>query len=229
MDSKLKRRLVIAAGVVAALVAALTFAWRKTALAELVTVDRVVAAIEAASGTWWAALLLVLAFTPAAVILFPRMLLTLAAAIVFGPVKGFLLAMAGVLVSTVVLQAIGRRVGADTVRRMAGPRLDRLTRLLERQGFMAIAAVGFLPVAPFAVEMIVAGALRIPLMQLLPGVAIAHLPGTVFTTLLGDQALAALTEGRQMNRAVVFGVVACFTALAFWTHRRWRRVQAELA
>lgn len=229
MESVRKRNFLIAAAVAAVVIAGLTLAWRYTPLAELVTVESVVELIEKASGTWWAALLLIFLYTPASLILFPRVLLTLAAAVVFGPVKGFLLAMAGVLLSAWILQLAGRRVGEDTARRIAGPRIDRLKKMLQRQGMLAIAAVGFVPVAPFSVEMIVAGALRVPLRHLLPGVALAHLPGTIFTTLLGDQAVAAMTDGREMNRAVVAGVVLAFIALAIWTRRYWQRVQAEAA
>ncbi|HET7731341.1 MAG TPA: VTT domain-containing protein [Usitatibacter sp.] len=229
MESSPRRRLLIAAAVVAAVVAAVSLAWRHTALAELVTVDRVAEVIEAASGRWWTPLLVVALFTPAALVLFPRALITLAAAMVLGPVKAFVLAMTGVVLSAWLLQAAGRRVSEPTVRRIAGPRIDRLTRMLRKQGLMAVAAVGFLPVAPFAVEMLVAGALRIPLLHLLPGVALAHLPGTIFTTLLGDQALAAISHDREMNRGVLAGVAIAFAALAWWTRRWWRRVQAQAA
>lgn len=229
MEPALRKKLWIAVGLVVTVVVAMTLAWRFTALHELVTIENVVDWIETFSGKWWAPVVIVLLYTPAALILFPRALLTLAAAMVFGPVQGFVLAMTGVLLSAWILQFAGRFVEEGTVKRIAGKRIEPLKKLLQKQGFMAIAAVGFLPVAPFSVEMIVAGALRIPLFQLLLGVALAHLPGTVFTTLLGDQAVAALTHGREVNRAVIVGVVLAFIALGFWTRRYWQRIQAQVA
>jgi uncharacterized membrane protein YdjX (TVP38/TMEM64 family) len=229
MEPALRKKIWIAAGTVIVLVVAMTLAWRFTALRDIVTIENVVEWIETFSSKWWAPLVVVLLYTPAALILFPRALLTLAAAIVFGPVKGFFLAMAGVLLSAWLLQFAGHFVEEKTVRRIAGKRIEPLKKLLQKQGFMAIAAVGFLPVAPFSVEMIVAGALRIPVVQLLLGVGLAHLPGTVFTTLLGDQAVAAMSEGRQVNHAVIAGVVIAFIALGFWTRRYWQRIQAQVA
>jgi phospholipase D1/2 len=227
MNKSRKRRLLIAAAVVAAIAIALSVAWRRTALAEVVTIENAVDFIETFSAQWWAPIVVVLLYTPASVILFPRPLLTLAAAMVFGPWKGFAIAMTGVILSAFVLYCIGRRVKESTVRRLAGPRIERLTRMLRREGFMAIAAVGFLPIAPFSIEMIVAGALRVRLRDLLLGVALAHLPGTILTTLVGDQVTAVLRHGREINRVVIALVVAVFVALAFVSRRMWKRLEAQ--
>ena len=105
IEPKIKRKLLIAAGAVAALVVALTLTWRFTPLKEILTVENIAGWIETASTSWWMPLAVVAVYTPAALILFPRALITLAAAIVFGPVKGFILAMVGVLVSAWILQA----------------------------------------------------------------------------------------------------------------------------
>jgi uncharacterized membrane protein YdjX (TVP38/TMEM64 family) len=82
------------------------------------------------------------------------------------------------------------------------------------------------PAAPFSVEMIVAGALRIPLLTLLLGVALANLPGTIGTTLLGDQVVAALSHGREINRGIIAAVVIGFVAIGFFSHRMWKRMEA---
>jgi phospholipase D1/2 len=227
MDATRKRRLLIATAAVAAVAVALSLAWRYTALAEVVTLGNAVGLIESFSAKWWAPFLLALFYTPASMIMFPRPLLTLAAALVFGPWKGFTIAIGGVVLSAFILYSIGRRVKESTVRRLAGPRIDRLTRLLRREGFMAIAAVGFLPVAPFSIEMIVAGALRVRLRDLLLGVTVAHLPGTILTTLLGGQFNAALRHGQEINRAVIALVVVVFITLFFVTRHLWRRMEAQ--
>lgn len=226
MDAKRKRWL-IALGIGTLLVAAgLSLAWRYTALREVITIENVVGFIDAFSGKWWAPIVVALFYTPACVILFPRPLLTMAVAAVFGPLKGFAIAMAGILASALLLYFVGQRIHEKTMRRLAGPRIDRLTRMLRKEGFMAIAAVGFVPAAPFSVEMIVAGALRIRLRDLMLGVAVAHLPGTIATTLLGDQVAAAFRQGREVNRAVVALAVAVFAAMAFFARRLWKRLEA---
>jgi len=226
MDAKRKRWLIALGAGILLLAIGLSLAWRYTPLREIITIANVVGFIDDFSGKWWAPIVLALCYTPAAVIMFPRPLLTMAAAAVFGPFKGFAIAMAGVLVSTLVFYFIGQRIKEKTMRRLAGPKIDRLTRMLRKEGFMAIAAIGFVPVAPFSIEMIVAGALRVRLRDLLLGVAVAHLPGTIATTLLGDQ-VAAAARGRGINPMVIVVAVAMFAAMIYIARRMWRRMEAQ--
>jgi phospholipase D1/2 len=227
MDAKRKRWLIALGAGLLLLAVGLSLAWRYTPLREVITIENVVGFIDDFSGKWWAPIVLALVYTPASVIMFPRPLLTMAAAAVFGPLKGFAIAMAGVLVSAIVFYFIGQRIKERTMRRLAGPRMDRLTRLLRKEGFMAIAAIGFVPVAPFSIEMIVAGALRVRLRDLLLGVAVAHLPGTIATTLLGDQVAAAFRGGREVNRLVIVLSVAVFLGMAYFARRMWQRLEAQ--
>lgn len=227
MDAKRKRWLIGLGAGLLLLALGLSLAWRYTPLREVVTIENVVAFIDHFSGRWWGPVVLALAYTPASVIMFPRPLLTMAAAAVFGPAKGFAIAMAGILASALVFYFIGQRIQEKTMRRLAGPKIDRLTTLLRKDGFMAIAAVGFVPVAPFSIEMIVAGALRVRLRDLLLGVAVAHLPGTIATTLLGDQVAAAFRGGREINRLVLVLAVAVFAAMIYVARRMWRRMGAQ--
>jgi uncharacterized membrane protein YdjX (TVP38/TMEM64 family) len=227
MDAKRKRWLIALGAGLLLLAIGLSLAWRYTPLREVITIENVVGFIDDFSGKWWAPIVLALFYTPASVIMFPRPLLTMAAAAVFGPLKGFVIAMAGVLASALVFYFIGQRIQEKTMRRLAGPKIDRLTRLLRKEGFMAIAAVGFVPVAPFSIEMVVAGALRVRLRDLLLGVAVAHLPGTIATTLLGDQVAAAFRGGREVNRLVIVLAVAVFAAMIYFARRMWRRLEAQ--
>ncbi|HYC35338.1 MAG TPA: VTT domain-containing protein [Usitatibacter sp.] len=226
MDAKRKRIAIIAGAVVIALAVALSLAWKYTSLGDVLTLANITGMIEAVSGKWWAPVLVVLLYTPACLVMFPRALITLAAAVVFGPLKGFAFAMTGVVLSAFLLHWAGGHVKESTVRRIAGPRIEKLKKMLRKEGLWAITLVGLLPVAPFSVEMIVAGALRVKYRHLLPGVALAHLPGTIGTTLIGDQVMAAMTDGRQINRLVIAAVVVMVVAVGFATRRAWRRLEA---
>lgn len=226
MDAKRKKRLIIFAAVLLAVAVAMSLAWRFTGLREIVTVENMVELMEGISSKWWAPFLIALLYTPASLIMFPRPLLTLAAAVAFGPWKGFAVAMGGILLSAVILYFAGRQVSKKTVSKIAGPRIERLSKMLGKKGFLAIAALGMVPAAPFSVEMIVAGALRIPVFDLLLGVGLAHLPGTIGTTVLGDQVVAALTHGREINRGIIAAVVVGFIAIGFFSHRMWKKMEA---
>ncbi len=224
-----RRRLTWAAVGLVALVATVTAVWHFTPLSEWVTAERVVEWIETFSNTWWAPLAVALFYTPAALILFPRALLTIAAAVAFGPVKGFIIAMTGVTISAAIGWFAGRQLDPARVKRWGGPRMEKVGKAIGKEGFLAVATVGLVPIAPFAVVVVAFGALRLKLWHVLAGVALAHLPGTIGSTLMGDQVHAMLSSDRSFNPMVVGGVVFAMAMVAFTTHRLWKRMQPSFA
>ena len=215
----------VVAGAVALMVA-LALAWRYTPLSDVVTVEAVLGWIEAFSGKDWAPFVLALAYTPASMVLFPRPLLTLAAVVAFGPWKGFAVAMGGILVNALAGHSLGRLLDEKWVKRLGGKRFARVGRALRGEGLLPVALLGLLPVAPFFAEMLAFGALRLKLRHVLPGVALANLPGTLATTVLADQVAAILSHERTLNPWIVVAVVAVMAVIAFFSHRAWRRMEA---
>ena len=213
------------AGAVAAAVLALTAAWRFTPLADVVTADNVIAWTEAFGSRWWAPWVILAAYTPASVTMFPRPLITLAAVVAFGPWLGFVYSMSGILLAAIAGYYAGHLFDRDAVRRIAGDRLNRLTHALQARGLLAITAVRLVPVAPFAVESIVAGAIRIKLWHLVVGTFLGMLPGTLTTTIFGDQIETALHDPSRINYWLVGGVVAAFALLTFAVHRWFARME----
>ena len=209
--------------------AALAAAWRFTPLREFVTAERVLAWVEHFSNYWWAPFALALSYTPASIVMFPRPLLTLAAVVAFGPWKGFAVALAGIVVNTLVLYAAGRTMARDTLERYGGKRFARVGKLLRKEGLVAVVTVGLLPVAPFALLALSFGALRMKLHHVVPGVVLAMLPGMVATVLLGDQLAAAISQERSLNLWIVAGVVAAMAALGWFTRSWWKKLQAAAA
>lgn len=207
----------------------LAVAWRYTPLREVVTVDNVLAFVAGFSGKWWAPILLALAYTPASVVMFPRPLLTLAAALAFGPWQGFAIAMSGIVVNALIGYCIGRTMDEKRVRRWGGPRFTRVGKMLKKEGLVAVATVGLLPVAPFSVEVVAFGALRLKLRHVIPGVMIAMTPGTLATSVLGDQLAAVLSKDKSLNLWIVAAVVAAMAGLAWYTRRWWQRMEATTA
>ena len=204
----------------AAVLVVLTLAWRYTPLAELVTGDKVIEWAEAFAGYWWAPLAIAAAYTPASITMFPRPLITLAAVVAFGPWLGFLYAMSGILLAALAGYYAGRLFDRNTVRRIAGRRLNRLTEVLCERGLLAMTAVRLVPIAPFAVESIVAGAIRIKPSHLVLGTFFGMLPGTLTATIFGDQIEAALHDPARINYWLIGGVIALL-AVATLLVQRW--------
>src|SRR5688500_5904777 len=125
--------------------------------------------------------------------MFPRPLLTLFGVVAFGPWLGALYALIGIVFSPVVPSFVAQRMRRDSVRRLAGPKLDQIVAVLKKHGLLAMTLLRLVPLAPFAVEGIVAGAVRLKLWHLAVGTAIGMLPGTLATTVFGDQIETALS------------------------------------
>jgi phospholipase D1/2 len=213
------------------LLAALTAAWRFTPLAHVVTPERILDWAHDFGSRWWAPIALMAAYTPACLVMFPRPLITLAAVIAFGPWLGFGYALAGIVASAIVTYYIGRRMRRDTVRRLAGPKLDRMIEVLKKYGLLAMTLLRLVPIAPFAVESIVAGAIHLRLRDVVLGTAIGLVPGTLATTVFGDAIETTLTGSGQVNWWLVAGTVGLLGG-AIWAVKRWftrmsRRIHGE--
>jgi uncharacterized membrane protein YdjX (TVP38/TMEM64 family) len=157
---------------------------------------------------------------PAALVLFPRPLITLFAVVAFGPLFGFAYAYTGILVAAAATFWLGLKMDRNTVRRIAGVRLDRIARVMRLRGALAMTAVRLVPLGPFAVVNIVAGAIRIRLRDFLIGSAIGILPGTLVATVFGDQLVEGLRDPRAMNVWLILGMVVILGAGTLAV-RRW--------
>ena len=228
MDAQARRKLWIAGAAMGSVLAVLFCLWKFSPLGEMFSAEHVEDTLEAISGRWWTPWLLAALFTPAAVVMFPRPVLTLAAVAVFGLAEGFAISMAGVLASAMVFYLAGRRIDEKKLERWAGKRTARIRKLLRKEGLMAVTVVGLLPVAPFAIEMLIFGALRVKPWQVLAGVFLAMLPGMLGTTVLGHELMNAVRNGQSVNRWVVGVTVLALCVLVYVTHRWWKRVQAQL-
>jgi len=201
-------------------VAALAAAWRYTPLSEYITAERITGWARAIRGWSWAPLVVMFLYTPAAFVMFPRPVLTLLTVIAFGPWLGFAYGMTGIIGSALATYYVGRLLPEKTLQRLAGDKLDDVIRALRRRGLMAMLAVRIIPVAPFAVEGFIAGAVPIKLWEYTLGTFLGMLPGVLATSVFGGQLTAALEDPSTINWWIVGGVILAMVALT-WYVKRW--------
>ncbi|HEX6317282.1 MAG TPA: TVP38/TMEM64 family protein [Burkholderiales bacterium] len=201
-------------------IAALAAAWRYTPLSDYITAERITGWARAIRGWTWAPLVVMFLYTPAAFVMFPRPVLTLLTVIAFGPWLGFAYGMAGIIGSALVTYYVGRLLPEKTLQRLAGDKLDDVIRALRRRGLMAMLAVRIIPVAPFAVEGFIAGAVPIKLWDYTLGTFLGMLPGVLATSVFGGQLTAALEDPSTINWWIVGGVIVAMVALT-WYVKRW--------
>ena len=217
------RRAICILGALVAAALALALAWTHTPLKDEITLENAASLADWFAGFWWAPAVIVLAYTPASFIMFPRWLITMTAVLAFGPWKGFAYAMSGVILAGLATFLPGRLVARDTVRRFTGPRFETVTKFLERKGLLAVALVRLVPVAPFPVVNVVMGAMRVKLWHFVAGTFIGMLPGMLAATVLSDQLAAALEDPAHVNFWMIGGAIAAFVTLAYFAQRMLRR------
>lgn len=199
---------------------ALAATWRYTGLHDIVTPAHVVAWAWRMRQMPGAAVLLVLSYTVAAAIMFPRALLTLATVIAFGPLLGTAYCALGVMVAAMVYYAVGRYGSKDWVAKLAGDKTEALGELMRTHGVAAIFALNMVPAPPFVVQSIMAGALRVPTLHYMLGSFLGMLPTVLGWAFFGRQIAASLEEGEGVSLWAVALVVVAMVAITIAV-RRW--------
>ncbi|MEZ5831248.1 MAG: VTT domain-containing protein [Dongiaceae bacterium] len=204
-----RRPLLAAAGILLALALFLGIAaaWRLTPLADWADPDMWAIWLSSLNDGWAAAVVIVL-FVLAGLIMFPLTVLIATTAAVFGAWPGALFAGAGALASALTTYAIGRWLGPRGLRQFFGPRLNLITRSFERKGIPTVTLVRLVPVAPFSIVNLAAGAICIPAFDYLLGTAIGLAPGLAVMSLLGDEAIALIREPTLEGVATLAGLLA---------------------
>jgi uncharacterized membrane protein YdjX (TVP38/TMEM64 family) len=164
---------------------------------------------------------LVLLYTPAEFVMFPRAVLTMLGAIAFGPWLGFSYAFMGIFLASLATYFAGRLLPRGSVQRFAGARVERMTKVVRRHGVLAVLAVRLVPVAPSGMEGIIAGAIRIPLWHYLVGTMAGMTPGMLATTFFGHQISNALEDPSRVNYWLIGIVVVLLAGLIYVLTRRF--------
>jgi uncharacterized membrane protein YdjX (TVP38/TMEM64 family) len=137
----------------------------------------------------------------------------------FGVRLGLIYATTGILIAALVTYYTGRLMKRDTLKRIAGDNVDKAAKPVKKHGVMAVFAANMLPTPPFAVQNMIAGAMRVKLWEFMAGTAIALIPGILAWTVFGDQIMNALDSESKVNFWLMGAALLFFAAFIFLTRR----------
>jgi uncharacterized membrane protein YdjX (TVP38/TMEM64 family) len=143
-------------------------------------------------------------FVVGGLLVFPVNLLIAATILVFGPVAGAAYALTGSVLSAAVLHQIGRSFPEHAWARLIGNRGEWLRSRVARHGFLAIAVVRVLPLAPYSIVSLAAGAARIPRVAYTAGTALGMLPGVLLYAFFIDRAREVIADPGPLSWAMLF-------------------------
>lgn len=145
---------------------------------------------------------------------------------IYGLATGFGVAMAGTAVGALLGFLVGRIVGRDLVRRLSGRGMTRVLRAMPRRGILVVTMLRLVPVAPFAVVNLVAGAARMRPSDYLLGTIAGMVPVGGALTLFGDRAAAVLRDPSWFNIAILTAFTAALIVVEHSLARRLSRAAA---
>jgi uncharacterized membrane protein YdjX (TVP38/TMEM64 family) len=209
------RRHLLLAALAGLTIIGLTAAWYFTPVADVVNKERVQHVMSSVNGTAWAPFLVVALFLAGGAVAFPVTVLIAATAATFGPWLGFVYSVLGVLASAVAMYVLGAILGPGIIQSLVGEKWKKIRNGIANRGVLAIAAVRLVPLAPFTIVNIAAGACAIGVIDYVAGTLIGMLPGMMVISLLGDQLTAIIRNFSPGNAALLVLFALCWFGLAW--------------
>jgi uncharacterized membrane protein YdjX (TVP38/TMEM64 family) len=194
-------------------------AWQSKALVDMLDAGTLNGWAETLQDSPLAPLFVIGAYVLGSFVLAPVSILIILTVATFDPVPGFLYALTGAVLSSVLMYAVGRFAGKDAVRRIAGTRLGRLQRQISRHGLLSVLIVRVFPIAPFTVVNLVAGASQVRLLDFVLGTLFGMGPGILALVILEHQLYQTLQDPVEANFALFMGLSLFFGALAIAFYR----------
>jgi phospholipase D1/2 len=207
--------------------AALALIWHTTSLRDFLDPRTVSSWVDWLADSPFAPLWVIGAFILGSLVLAPVTVLIIATGAAFGSWLGFFYALCGAAASAAFGYAVGGLAGRDVVRRLAGSRVGRVQRQISRHGFISMLFARIVPLAPFVIVNLVAGAIQIRFRDFLLGTAIGMAPGIFVIMVLEAQLEQALRDPAVGSMALLVGLAVFFGALGGLFYRWYARKGAS--
>ncbi|MDX1678010.1 TVP38/TMEM64 family protein [Arsukibacterium sp.] len=194
------------------------FAWDSDWLSVEQT-KQVIATAAGWHGELWLWPLLVAVFVVLLLLMFPLTILVVLTGFLYGPWWGFCYATLGTLVSAMVSYEIGRLTGQKALLQFGGRRLLNISRYIGDRGIRTMIVISILPLAPFTLTNIMAGASHIRFWPYLAGSAIGIIPGIALVNFAGSQLNALLQSTDTKDVVVSVSVIALIVLIILYAPR----------
>jgi phospholipase D1/2 len=203
LDAARRNRYRIQLLIVVALLLVVAAAWKWGPLLDWLTLEQIAAWAAVVKDHPLSPVIVIGAYLAASLVLFPITLLIVATAMTFGPLVGFAYASAGYLLAAVMTYGIGYWMGHDFVARLSRLKVGRMRGRLARHGFLTMIVVHLVPVAPFTLVNMVAGAVHVQFRDFVLGTSIGMIPGIGAITIFEQQLELTWQDPRPENFMVL--------------------------
>jgi len=115
----------------------------------------------------------------ASVLAVPLGVIIVTTALLFGPWLAILHTLLGATLGAIFSYSIGNYLGHDGLRHFGGERINKVSCRLAERGLLAVIIIRMLPIAPFAIVNMIAGASHLRMKDFVLGTMLGMLPGAV--------------------------------------------------
>ena len=145
----------------------------------------------------WAPVGFIVLYALATVAMIPGGVFDLAGGALFGPVLGSVYNLAGGTLGAALAFLVARHIGGEWIERRSGPRVRRVIKSVDAEGWRFVAFVRLVPIFPYNIVNYMLGLTRIPFHHYLFATVVFMAPSTVAYTWIGyagSQAVAGETD-----------------------------------
>jgi uncharacterized membrane protein YdjX (TVP38/TMEM64 family) len=219
------RKLTLTLLITGALLVGLALAWRFTPLADFLEPRRMAERLESLRKLPGAPFYFVAAFVIGGFVMFPVTVMSASTAIVFPPYLAAPVSFTGIVLSAAIMHWLGARFIGPRARNALGSTIKRVDESLSDRGVITIAAIRMVPIAPFTLVNLAAGAVGVPLRDYMLGTVLGIAPGTILVCLFGRQVRHFWQHPSGHGVALVGAVLVVWLAVSLalqrWaSHRR---------
>ncbi len=182
--------------------------------------------LEFAQNSRFALPLVCLIYVVGGFVLFPVTVLSLFTAAVFGAILGPLYGMIGSLLSAALMFWIGNVAGLKGLRKLFGEKIRAIDRKFHDSGILGVAALRFIPIAPYSIVNLAAGISSVTFFDFMVGTFLGFLPGLFIKGLVGDSLVQVFISPNPKARMyLALGVVlwVALVAASYFLTKQWRK------
>lgn len=203
-------------------------AWEFSPLSSYATPEKIADVARNFAQDPMAPFIMVGLFVLSQLVFFPLIIMTLATAMVFGPLEGILISLTGATISATITYGLGLSLGKYGLKRWMGAVCAKIRTYIQGTGIVGMIALRFVPVAPYSVVNIALGVLSIPFGTYIAGSFLALLPGSIIRSFLGGAITDVWEKPDAHNLGVVAAGVTLWLLMVVTCHalvNRWRKKQ----
>ena len=175
----------------------------------------------------WSLLGISLLYVVLLAVMFPLTILVVTTGMLFSTEWAMLCATLGALSSSAAGYVVGHWLGRETIEKHGGKTVRRAEQYIQNNSFNSMVLINLLPVAPFTMTNMLAGAFRLDFPRYMLGSAVGIIPGLLIVIAFGGQLgklMVAGENGLSLSAIVIpISLIFLLVGLLVYLHKRLNR------